>query len=470
MILFCALTGFAQEKQTDSTDNRNGWKFFRATDKQEALFTHQEKLNWKLEFADGSVQALTELERTDDHIIMQNNGSKLIYRLTAGRGYWRTPGSEPDDWKTWVKGEWVQVPISPIKSSSKDYVIKLGYFVPQDRQPIPNYDRKIRVIMNIVAELYRDDLLEKGYDSGGFQFELQEDEQPTVHLIKGNRTAGYYNNSPAYEANEQWKRLVPEIRDELGSTDDQVLVVFAETYDNGPADHGWPGSIALGSYYTADGGLGIYTSHILKDAFCALSLDEQRKKFFDRTPVAGRRAIGHSMNSPRCEFVEDGIGAVAHELGHAFGLPHDRRQDDIYIMGNGFRNLRQNFTASKRKKAQFSDDNARLLMSSRYLNPDLDRTDNTAAEVDLKLVVEGRMTLYADLTLKDDKGLRALVLTDTIEGTIVEGQELSGKETTLRVKLNKVALRDGEVKVMAIVTDTGGNQTRVTRSLKVPAR
>ncbi len=52
-------------------------------------------------------------------------------------------------------------------------------------------------------------------------------------------------------------------------------------------------------------------------------------------------------------------------------------------MGNGFRNLRYNFTTSRTRHAQFSDENARLLMASRYLNPELDPTDNTPPQVTL---------------------------------------------------------------------------------------
>ena len=32
-------------------------------------------------------------------------------------------------------------------------------------------------------------------------------------------------------------------------------------------------------------------------------------------------------NSPRHHFIEDGFGAVAHELAHTLWLPHDTRQD-----------------------------------------------------------------------------------------------------------------------------------------------
>jgi hypothetical protein len=172
------------------------------------------------------------------------------------------------------------------------------------------------------------------------------------------------------------------------------------------------------------------------------------------------------MNSPRCEFVEDGIGAVAHELGHALGLPHDRRRDDVYIMGNGFRNLRYNFTSSRIRRAQFSDESARLLMASRYLNPELDATDSKPPDVTLKLTAE-RSQLYAEVTASDDRELTSVLFFDKVEDTIVDGKPLEGAEATFRQRIAKAKLRDGEVEILCIVTDSGGNQTRASETLKV---
>jgi hypothetical protein len=239
-----------------------------------------------------------------------------------------------------------------------------------------------------------------------------------------------------------------------------MLIVFAETYEPGPAPIEWNGSLGRGLHVSADGGVAIMSAWILRDEFCARSFDRQIALLLDATPIKGRTALGaRGPDSSRFEFIEDGFGALAHELGHALGLPHDtRRPEDL--MGNGFRSLQVNYRTDRigQRRITFSRDNARLLAVSRYLMRDIDLTDDEPPTAAIQLAPDPKSPreLTVKVTAKDNRELKAVIYRDLQRDTVIGGADLTGKRSSHRFIL-KLAGGNRTFRLQARVADAGGN-------------
>jgi hypothetical protein len=451
----------ATAQDGDGPNARKAWRYQGVGGVNTVL--NVDRKQWIIYRGDGQTYLYREERRTPDYVELRGPTTKLWFRLGAAAGFLRKSPDEP--WKPWTKGQWIKAP--PLTDFDKfgptDYRLRLVYFIPTDRQPASNYERKIAVVMSLVAELFEKDLKAKGNAKAGLALEVAND-APVVHLVRGQQAASYYNNAPRYDPVEQFTRIGRELLDTQGDPQRHLLVVFAETYDEGPAEEVWNGHLARGTANPPDGGLAIYSTWLLKDDFCALSVPEQRKLLLDATPISGRKAIGSTRaNSPRFEFIEDAVGAVAHELGHALGLPHDYREPNVDIMGNGFRNIRWNFTSRPAgEPARFSADNGRLLMASRYINPQLNRNDYDPPVIDVSLKQASDREATVRVTAQDQFGLRAVVFYDRASkrSSVVAGQALRGKEASFEQKVQLSAVNANEIEIEVFVADDGGNVSR----------
>ncbi len=434
-------------------------------------FVQSENRTWVVYPANKRTQVYVEVGRNRNSITLRRANTTSWFRLHSS--HCETRKGEQGQWRRLARGVWLtgrRVPAFE-QFGGTDYRLRVVYLVPRDRKPKPDYEKKIKVVLSLAAELYVKDLREKGYETNGLKFEAANG-RPVIHLLRSDKPASYFNNAPKYDPNVQFTLVGREILNSLGDPARHIVIVFAETYEEGPAREAWVGHIARGAAIPPDGGLAVYSTWFLKDDFCALSVEAQKRLFFDATPIEGRSAFGHrGQNSPRFEFIEDGIGALCHELGHALGAPHDQRNNRVYIMGNGFRNLRWNFDPSANDKVAFSDENARLLMSSRYLAKDLTLSDYDNPKVEMELANGRDGGVDVTITATDDLGLRSMVLVERMRpsGSVIMGQELSGKRRRIQYRLPDHLLKGKYVKLETYVADNGGNYGRVTKTLQLPA-
>ena len=91
---------------------------------------------------------------------------------------------------------------------------------PRIDSPLRNYEQKIRVVMQVVADVYAD-LKNQGYPGARFTFETDAQGEPIVHLVRAEKTAQYYNGGPAFDETNhfgKWQAIFPPRLDLYGGT------------------------------------------------------------------------------------------------------------------------------------------------------------------------------------------------------------------------------------------------------------
>lgn len=179
----------------------------------------------------------------------------------------------------------------------------VAYFCPADRDPLPGYRERIGRIMDQVQAFYRDGMEANGYGPVTFSLERDAEGQLVVHLARGEHEAVYYDPGRGGEVRsvvgDELARAGIDIeRETVVIFQNLILVEDGELRPNCP-------------YYGGGGhvsGTAWVTDHELLDTE---NLTDTESFLLDR----GRR-----MSVGRYNTIMQ--GGVAHELGHALGLPH----------------------------------------------------------------------------------------------------------------------------------------------------
>jgi hypothetical protein len=440
-------------------DDRVVWEYTGGYGK--SWFTDLGNKKWMVYLGNSTTVLNVEEERTPEFITLRSPLTGLWTRLHRDYGELRRTPEGP--WKRWsAKGRWAGRDALPKNAVSfDDYKIRVLYFIPSDRKPIPDYEAKIRVVLSCVEKIYRSSPSLRRLRLKQLPFERDGDE-PRIHVVRADKPASFFNEGWAAHNGAQLKRLSDYVKQNLYDPARRTTLIIPETWETGPADDVWPGHIARAGIISPEGGIAAYSGWILQDAFCATSVAEPRRLFFDETPVPGRRSFGiRGNNSPVFQFVENGIGGVAHELGHALGLPHDNRNSAVNIMGGGFRNIRFNFDSRSplSKRVGFPVDNARLLMSSRYLGQKMKLDNYDAPKLEQEITITKTGNVLFNIKATDETELRALVVARYDSSTsVLFGKALRGKQQTVR-ELVDAGINSKTTGFRIMVTDSGGNLT-----------
>ena len=168
------------------------------------------------------------------------------------------------------------VPNTFAQDTAPEYVLRVVYFVPKDREPDPNMNTKLDTMVKDIQKFYADEMERHGFGRKTFNFETDENGNVKVHHVKG------IHNDADYISND--RLALEEIREQFDLS--KNIHLFAFDYSLG----------TLGSV-------------------CGKGKGDSRN---------GSALVSASG---RCfEFT-----VIAHELGHAFGLQHDFRSN-TFIM------------------------------------------------------------------------------------------------------------------------------------------
>jgi hypothetical protein len=219
--------------------------------------------------------------------------------------------------------------------------LHIVYYTPADRAPAPNYEQRLEVIMEDIRSFYRDGMERLGFGSKTFPLERDASGKLIIHLVKGKAPEASFpswkerpgTGDPAIAGGKVVDECRPALEAAGISLDRDTVLIFCNlaTWDE-KAKTFRHHSPYFGTWGFA-GGLCFAADSVI------LNLDDIPKK----EPMLNDQEYGEmSLGKFNTIF----IGGIAHELGHAFRLPHcgerwDEKSLGTSIMGAGNHTYRE---------------------------------------------------------------------------------------------------------------------------------
>ena len=242
--------------------------------------------------------------------------------------------------------------------------VRIAYIVPSNRTPQVHYKENLQFAIEMAQMWYRNNMIQNGFGSKTFIYETEEDSpRPKIHLVNVAETDSYLRGNGGYELFDRTKVAAKNAGLTVDS-EGEVWILIPETHLQNPTGS-FIGGLALGG----GGGSGKNSGVAQLGSTIIPLFNPQR--LLDNSNYAGQTVPelgpyplvqdssfvwfeGKTFSSVASSY----LGALCHEMGHAFGLNHDARHDSNFfggLMYNGLRGIRGSFFPTL-----YSDDYTRL--------------------------------------------------------------------------------------------------------------
>lgn len=242
----------------------------------------------------GSILANSDYEAVNLWKI--ENGEKIT-TLTGHKGWVNSAVFSPDGQSISSGGNDGTIRFWNIESYHEhdQDLVRIIYFVPRDRTGQYDIWIKLNSLIRRVQQFYADQLEINGFGSKSFTFETDEFGNTIIHHVNGVFNDWYYHTDTN-------NKIQQELRSQFDMTKDVYLIVADLSSQN------------IETQNTCGVGGSLWFESELK---------VKTHGGYALIPASGK-----------CFDDKVGIYVTAHELGHAFGLEHDFR-DDNYMMSYG---------------------------------------------------------------------------------------------------------------------------------------
>jgi hypothetical protein len=262
--------------------------------------------------------------------------------------------------------------------------VRIAYVIPSNRTAQSNAVENLRWAIREYQDWYRKQMERNGFGSRTFRYETESDGvTPKVYIVPVTVTDDYLRG-------DIWGRTI-SAASAAGIpvwASKQIWWLASEAHVQA-ANGSVSGGTALGAGFGSgdDAGVGMIGGDALA-RFSPAYLTNNSAYAGKVIQEIGPYPLVQNVSFPSFEgstlsSVSSSVfGAGLHELSHAFGLPHNFRNDNNFngnLMGNGLRGVRGNLYPERYRNdyARAAYGTALALSVNRYFNPPIAYTDNT---------------------------------------------------------------------------------------------